>query len=137
KYWVRPDIENRIKEGSIAAHFSAAIREIRPASVVIGPVHAAPPPPPPPEVAFPPDGSAGFSAPARPALAGELEIPADAVFLLTGYRAHAQLLRHAGVSLNDRDAPVHDPETFETNVSALFVAGGAIAGVDTGTVFIE
>ena len=39
--------------------------------------------------------------------------------------------------LNERDAPVHDPETFETNVSGLFVAGGAIAGVDTGTIFIE
>jgi thioredoxin reductase (NADPH) len=39
--------------------------------------------------------------------------------------------------LNARDAPVHDPETFETNVSGLFVAGGATAGVDTGTIFIE
>jgi len=47
------------------------------------------------------------------------------------------LLRHAGVMLNERDAPVHDPETFETNVSGLFVAGGAIAGADTGTIFIE
>ena len=137
KYWVRPDIENRIKEGSVAAHFSAAIREIRPTSVVIGPAHAAPPPSPPPDVAFPADGSAGFSAPARPALTGELEIPADAVFLLTGYRADAELLRHAGVMLNERDAPVHDPETFETNVPGLFVAGGAIAGIDTGTIFIE
>jgi thioredoxin reductase (NADPH) len=137
KYWVRPDIENRIKEGSIAAHFSAALREIRPTSVVIGPAHAAPPPPPPPDVVFPVDGSAGYSAPARPALTGELEIPADAVFLLTGYRADAALLRHAGVLLNERDAPVHDPETFETNVPGLFVAGGAIAGVDTGTIFIE
>jgi thioredoxin reductase (NADPH) len=136
KYWVRPDIENRIKEGSVAAHFNAAIREIRPTSVVIAPVSAAPPPPP-PDVAFPADGSEGFRAPVRPALAGELEIPADAVYLLTGYRADAELLRRAGVSLNDRDAPVHDPETFETNVPGLFVAGGAIAGVDTGTIFIE
>jgi thioredoxin reductase (NADPH) len=137
KYWVRPDIENRIKEGSVAAHFGAVIREIRPTAVVIAPVNAAPPPPPPPDVVFPADGSAGFSAPARPALFGELEIPADAVYLLTGYRADADLLRHAGVSLNERDAPVHDPETFETNVSGLFVAGGAIAGIDTGTIFIE
>ena len=136
KYWVRPDIENRIKEGSVAAHFSAAIREIRPASVVIAPAHAAPPPPP-PEVAFPADGSESFRAPARAALTGELEIPADVVYLLTGYRADAELLRGAGVRLNDRDAPVHDPQTFETNVSGLFVAGGAIAGVDTGTIFIE
>ena len=41
------------------------------------------------------------------------------------------------MTLNERDAPVHDPETFETNVPGLFVAGGAIAGVDTGTIFIE
>jgi thioredoxin reductase (NADPH) len=59
------------------------------------------------------------------------------VFLLTGYRADSELLARSGVTLNDRDAPVHDPETFETNVPGLFVAGGAIAGVDTGTIFIE
>jgi thioredoxin reductase len=136
KYWVRPDIENRIKEGSIAAHFSAIVREIRPGSIVIAPCRgfssALPD-----DVAVPADGSEDFEAPARPALAGELEIPADAVYLLTGYRTDKELLRHAGVLLNERDAPVHDPETFETNVSGLFVAGGAIAGVDTGTIFIE
>jgi thioredoxin reductase (NADPH) len=43
----------------------------------------------------------------------------------------------AGVRLTERRGPVHDPRTFETNVPNLFVAGGAIAGVDTGTVFIE
>ena len=43
----------------------------------------------------------------------------------------------AGVRLNERDAPVHDPTTFETNVPGIFIAGGAIAGVDTGTIFIE
>jgi thioredoxin reductase (NADPH) len=136
KYWVRPDIENRIKEGSIAAHFSAIVREIRPGSIVIAPCRgfssALPD-----DVAVPADGSEDFEAPARPAPAGELEIPADAVYLLTGYRTDKELLRHAGVLLNERDAPVHDPETFETNVSGLFVAGGAIAGVDTGTIFIE
>jgi thioredoxin reductase (NADPH) len=136
KYWVRPDIENRIKEGSITAHFSAVVREIRPASVVIAPSDGVPSFVP-PEVAVPADGSEDFHAPARQAPPGELEIPADAVYLLTGYRADAALLRHAGVTLNERDAPVHDPETFETNVPGLFVAGGAIAGVDTGTIFIE
>jgi len=75
------------------------------------------------------DGAGGAGA--------EDEIPADAVYLLTGYRADADLLARAGVVLNDREAPVHDPQTFETNVPGLFVAGGAIAGVDTGTIFIE
>jgi thioredoxin reductase len=65
------------------------------------------------------------------------EIGADSVYLLTGYRADVDLLCRAGIRLTDRDAPTFDPETFETNVPGLFVAGGAIAGVDTGTIFIE
>ena len=69
--------------------------------------------------------------------AGTEEIPADAVFLLTGYRADSDLMARAGITFNARNAPHHNPETFETNVPNLFVAGGAIAGEDTGTVFIE
>ena len=107
KYWVRPDIENRIKEGSVAARFSTCLIEIRPTSVVLR-------------------GSNG-----------EEEMPADAVFLLTGYRADADLMARAGVEFGDRNAPLHHPDTFETNVPGLFIAGGAIAGEDTGTVFIE
>jgi thioredoxin reductase (NADPH) len=112
KYWVRPDIENRIKEGSIAARFNTCVTEIRRTSVIVRP-HGT--------------GAGG----------GEDEISADAVFLLTGYRADADLMTRAGIRLNERDAPVVDPDTFETNVPGLFVAGGAIAGVDTGTIFIE
>lgn len=107
KYWVRPDIENRIKEGSIAARFSTRVAEIRPTSVVVT--------------------SEG----------GREEIPAEAVFLLTGYRADSKLMTAAGIALDARDAPVYDKETFETNVPGLFVAGGAVAGIDTGTIFIE
>jgi thioredoxin reductase (NADPH) len=107
KYWVRPDIENRIREESIAARLSTCVTEIRPTSVV----------------------TRGAS--------GTEEIPADAVFLLTGYRADSDLMARAGVTFNARNAPHHNPETFETNVPNLFVAGGAIAGDDTGTVFIE
>jgi bacillithiol disulfide reductase len=107
KYWVRPDIENRIKEGSIGARFSTCLTEIRPTSVLVrGPN-------------------------------GEEEIPADTVFLLTGYRADSEIMAGAGVEFGPRNAPVCDPETFETNVPGLFVAGGAMAGEDTGTVFIE
>lgn len=108
KYWVKPDIENRIKEGSIAARFSTCVAEIRPTSVVVR-------------------GADGRTE----------ELPADAVYLLTGYRADDDLMRRAGVELNERQAPVHDPETFETNVQGLYVAGGALAGEDTGTIFIE
>ena len=141
KYWVRPDIENRIKEGSVAAHFNSQVVEIRPASVVVRAV---------PEaredegarqreLAADADASHEPAAPVGPAPAAEgtKEIAADAVYLLTGYRTDAELLRGAGMALNDRDAPVLDPETFESSVPGLFVAGGAIAGIDTATVFIE
>ena len=104
KYWVRPDIENRLKEGSIDSRLGQCVAAIRSTSIVLA------------------DGE---------------EIAADAVYLLTGYRADSDLLCRAGIRLNEREAPVHDPMTFETNVPGIFIAGGAIAGVDTGTVFIE
>jgi thioredoxin reductase (NADPH) len=147
KYWVRPDIENRIKEGSIAARFNACVTAIRPNSVVIrstgsaagrlvgsGPHDEA-------IVPGSPGQDAASDTAAEACAAGdagrEEEIAADAVYLLTGYRADADLLCRAGVSLTERAAPVYDPETFETNVPGLFVAGGAVAGIDTGTIFIE
>src|SRR5262249_21802703 len=144
KYWVRPDIENRIKEGSIAARFNAHLKEIRARSVVVetGPTARADD-----EAArqleLLADADASHAPAAAVASATSLtspaveEIAADAVYLLTGYRADSDLLCRAGVRLNDREAPVHDPKTFETNVPGIFIAGGAIAGVDTGTIFIE
>ena len=113
KYWVRPDIENRFKEGSISSRFNSIVQEIRPTSIVIRTAT--------------PEGES----------VKEEELPADAVFLLVGYRADTDLFVRAGVQLTEREGPVHDPETFETNVPGLYVAGGAIAGVDTGTIFIE
>jgi thioredoxin reductase (NADPH) len=105
KYWVKPDIENRIKEGSIAARFNTRVVEIRLAEVVVDP---APP------------------------------LPADAVLLLTGYQADPEFLRRMGVEVNpETKVPRHDPMTFETNVTNLFIAGGQLAGRKTGTVFIE
>ena len=108
KYWVRPDIENRIKEGSIHARFETCVREITRQAVIVE-------------------------------RAGQREeIPADAVFLLTGYHPDADLMRAAGVTIDDVTlAPDMHPETFETNVPNLFVAGGAIAGKNTGSIFIE
>jgi bacillithiol disulfide reductase len=146
KYWVRPDIENRIKEGSIAARFNTSVTAIRPNSVVVKSKGSSSPgrlvgSGPHDEAIMPgsvgPAGDASIETGAAGDAWTEEEIPADAVYLLTGYRTDADLLCRAGVALNDRAAPVHDPETFETNVSGLFVAGGAIAGVDTGTIFIE
>ena len=104
KYWVKPDIENRVKEGSIAAHFNAQVVEIRSNEVVL-------------------DTGA--------------TIPAEAVLLLTGYRADPEFMRRIGVEINDELAPRYNAETYETNVPGLFVAGGQVAGKRTGTVFIE
>ncbi len=134
KYWVRPDIENRITEGSIAARFNASITEIRATSVVVestdsrgreSTLEA--------EAQGNTAGERGWG----PATSDKEEIPADAVYLLTGYHPNWDLMTAAGVTLNDRQAPRFDPETFETNVKGLFVAGGALAGRDTGTIFIE
>ena len=108
KYWVRPDIENRIKEGSIAARFETCVTEIRPTEVVV-------------------EHNGTRDA-----------IPADAVFLLTGYHPDAALMRRAGIECHDDTlAPALDKETFETNVPNIFLAGGAIAGRETGSIFIE
>jgi thioredoxin reductase (NADPH) len=108
KYWIRPDVENRIKEGSIRALFDTLVCEIRPDRVVArGP-------------------------------SGRVEIPADAVFLLTGYLPDTRLLCLAGVRVDPESLrPEHDPGTFETNVPGIFVAGSIVSGRDTNRTFIE
>jgi thioredoxin reductase (NADPH) len=107
KYWIKPDIENRIKEGSVRAFFETRLCEIRPDRVVVAGRHAE-------------------------------ELPADAVFLLTGYLPDARLLRSAGVRLEPESLrPEHDPDTFETNVPGMFVAGSIVSGRDTNRTFIE
>jgi len=108
KYWVRPDIDNRIKEGSIAARFESRVVEIRPTEVVIE-HHGT-----------------------------QESLPAEAVFLLTGYHADAELMRRAGIECDPETlSPTLNPETFESNVPNLFIAGGAVAGRNTGNIFIE
>lgn len=105
KYWVKPDIENRVKEGSIAAHFNSQVVEIRANEVVLD---------------------------------NGVTIPAEAVLLLTGYRADPEFMRRIGVEIHDETlAPKYNIETYETSVPGLFVAGGQVAGKRTGTVFIE
>jgi thioredoxin reductase (NADPH) len=108
KYWVRPDIENRIKEGSVRGLLNTSVVEIQPTQVVVE--H---------------DGV-------------KEEIPADAVFLLTGYHPDCDLYRRAGIRLHrETMAPEFNAETFETNVPGVFLAGGAICGRDTSNIFIE
>ncbi len=107
KYWVRPDLENRIREGSVAALFGAAVERITPASVL-------------------------FRTQGGPA-----QLPADAVLLLTGFSADATLVRDAGAVVRDDGTVVLDSETFESTVPGLFVIGSAGFGSRTGEVFIE
>ena len=107
KYWVKPDIENRIKEGSIAAHFETRVVDIRRREVVVER-----------------DGV-------------RQTLPAEGVFLLTGYLADLDFLRHAGIQVASNNVPRHDPETFETSVPGLYLAGAVVAGANRGEVFIE
>ena len=108
KYWVKPDIENRIAEGSIAARFETRVLEITDEEVIVE--H---------------DGL-------REAL------PADHVFLLTGYHADFDLLAACGVTVDpESGVPTYDASTLESNVPNLFFAGGVVAGKDTAPIFIE
>jgi thioredoxin reductase (NADPH) len=108
KYWVKPDIENRIKEGSIAARFNTDLVRITPTHVVIDS-----------------NGTTG-------------ELPADQVFLLTGYISDNRLLRAAGVEIDpDTCGPRHDAATYETNVKGIYVIGAMVAGKASGRIFIE
>lgn len=108
KYWIRPNLENRVKEGSVTAHFRTVVKAITP-EVVIAEQDR-----------------------------GELIIPTDQTFLLTGYFASPVLLERAGVTINPADMSAeHNPETFETNVPGLYVIGSAGYGSRTSDVFIE
>jgi thioredoxin reductase (NADPH) len=118
KYWVKPDIENRIAEGSIAARFETQVLEITPDAVIVEPVRR------------------GFS----PASQHESRepLPADRVLLLTGYHADFDLLSACGVEIDpETGVPAYDPSTLESNVPNVFFAGGVVAGKDTAPIFIE
>lgn len=109
KYWVKPDIENRIKEGSIKAYFNARLAAIREGEVDI-------------ETAD-----------------GMITIPNDYVMAMTGYRPNFGLLRSFGVQLSDDEklAPAYNTETMETNMPGLYLAGVVCGGMDTHSWFIE
>ncbi|RWU06492.1 YpdA family putative bacillithiol disulfide reductase [Pedobacter chitinilyticus] len=107
KYWVRPDIKNRIKEGSIKAYFESNLKEIKEQTVIIST----------------PDG--------------EVEIENDFVAAMTGYQPNFKLLEKLGVTLDENQTPIHHTETMETNLSGLYLAGVVCGGMDTHKWFIE
>jgi thioredoxin reductase (NADPH) len=109
KYWVKPDIENRISEGSIKAYFNSSIKEITPNSVIIET----------PE--------------------GQVIIENDFVLAMTGYQPPFDFMRFAGVQFQDDPfhTPVYNEETMETNVQGLYLAGVVCGGLKTNKWFIE
>ncbi len=109
KYWVRPDILNRIEEGSIKAYFHSSLKEIRENEVVIAT----------------PDG--------------EEVLENDFVLLLTGYRPNFGFLQDMGITLSNdgKKIPSYNEETMETNVRGIFLAGVICGGVETHKWFIE
>ncbi len=108
KYWVLPDIQNRVREGAIAVRFGARVLAIAPGAVSV---------------------ECGGA---------REEIAADAVLLLTGYHTDRDFLRRCGVTFDlESGAPRYDPETMETGVPGLFLAGGVVVGRETAPVFIE
>jgi thioredoxin reductase (NADPH) len=110
KPWVRPDIEARLREGSIAAHFRSRLVEITSSSVIVQ------------------DTQTGETT----------QIPNDWVLAMTGYTPDGRLLRSLGVEFDPQTGiPHHDPATMQTNVPGVFIAGVLSAGFDANKVFIE
>jgi thioredoxin reductase (NADPH) len=108
KYWVRPDIENRIKAGQIRALFDTEVRRIEPDCVWVS-NHA-----------------------------GEHALPAVHVFAMIGYHPDFEFLRSLGISLNQKtNRPAMDPHTHESNVPGIYLAGVVIGGNHASEIFVE
>ncbi len=109
KYWIKPDIENRIREGAIKAFFNTTVLEIKEGTVVL-----------------------------HNANNNYLELKNDFVFALTGYHPDYDFIRSCGIEIAGTDlSPHQNSETLETNVAGLYVAGSVIAGKNNNSIFIE
>ena len=109
KYWVRPDILNRIEEGSIKAYFNSEVKEIQDDKIVIES----------PE--------------------GEVVLDNDFVLALTGYKPNFEFLEQLGIELSkdEKKLPTYNPNSMESNVSGLYLAGVICGGMETHKWFIE
>jgi len=109
KYWIRPNIENRIKEGSIQAYFNTRVKNIESNTVTLDT----------------PDGL--------------LTIENDFVLAMTGYKPDYPLLKALKLpfSNDEKQIPLHDPDTLETPLSNVYIAGVLAAGLLTSKLFIE
>jgi thioredoxin reductase (NADPH) len=109
KYWVKPDIENRIKEGSIKAYFNSELKEIREDEVDI----------------ITPDGI--------------VTVKNDWVLAMTGYQPNIEFLRKLGIHISDDDVctPSYSESNYESNVKGIYLAGVICGGMNTHRLFIE
>jgi thioredoxin reductase (NADPH) len=109
KYWIKPDIENRIKNGDVTAYFNSIVKEITPTTVVL------------------------LTAD------GERTLKNDFVLALTGYHPDLDFLRKVGIQTGDPPdcRPSVDADTLETNVPGIYLAGVVVAGNRTNEIFIE
>ena len=108
KYWIKPNIENRIKNGEIPMYFNSSVKEIRAHEVVLST----------------PDG--------------EVTIKNDFVFAMVGYHPDFEFLAAHGITLDpETRRPYTNPETFESQRPGIYLAGVIVAGVHTNEIFIE
>ena len=109
KYWLLPDFDNRVAQGAIKVHFNTYVKEFKKEGTVL-------------------ENSNGEHR----------EHKTDFAFILIGYRPDVTFLQSLGIEIeSDSLAPFHNPETMETNVENLFVAGGLVGGRFNNKVFIE
>lgn len=109
KYWVRPDIINRIEEGSIKAYYNAELKEIRAEEVIVQ------------------------------TLDGEVKLENDFVLALTGYQPNLEFLKQLGITVADDSLqkPQYNEDTMETNKKGIYLAGVICGGMETHKWFIE
>ena len=109
KYWVRPDILNRIDEGSIKVHYNSSIKEIRETEVDVETEN------------------------------GLVTVQNDWVLALTGYQPNLSFLQKAGIQISEDEIknPSYNEDTHETNVANIFLAGVICGGMNTHRLFIE
>ena len=147
KYWVRPDIENRIKAGQVAALFNTHVVRIEPGFVHVASYGESGSAATVDHVVEPPTGVSSRESHGHQELSrvnkvtlplAHKKVPAAQVFVLTGYHPDFDFLRQLGVNLDlETNKPALDPRTLESNVPGLYLAGVIIGGKHTSEIFIE